>query len=574
MSNPLKDLLNLVKFDENSLQKGLDDLLYYEVVAGCANFVNGGVNRYPELLISPKNQRQYSSDGVGICINSGGTRAYSSMTGYMNALYDIDVGNGLNAFTGSQFITSASGGSWFTGTFFFASNQYSKEELLGKPIPLKEINNITLNTYNYDNEAFMGNRIYQSNAYLKFAEAALTSLPEKIWINAISKIFLDFYKIGDKGVTLSKIYADEIVAANPSVEFFKDLIYPPGEFPFWISVSSLIYTPTIDNGSTLVQMSPLYCGFPQILSYADKTIGGHLIESSVFGCIVPSDKDCEILNTYVPTPEQPFPAVTAKVPKISGFFKLKDIIGISSCAYAYATYQISMDPSSNIIEKQADRLNPKYAVWNSLNPGTTNVSQFGDGYISDGTGIVALLSRGVKKIISFTQGGSDYDSSTSPDILVKDFKINSTIAPLYGTCKDFNGRPVPNSTQVFKSSEYTDFLKQISDTLTKQSGAVYAKQKLQVLPNIPNGIEGDYELEILYIVLQPSDKFNSQLPNYITNQFSDPKSPLYNFPCYPEAEFQYDFVDYPKDKFNLLISYTYWTIMNTELKDIIKSFYE
>jgi hypothetical protein len=573
MTNIFKDLLSYVKIDENSLSNDLSNLFYYDVVAGCGSNI-GNVTTFPELNIDPENPRQYSSNGVGICINAGSTRSYTSMTGYMNALWDIDVGNGKNAFTGSQFMTSASGGSWFTGVFFFGSIEYSKEELLGKPIPLKEINNLTLNSYNYDVDAFLGNRIYNSNSYLKFIESVLTSPPEKIWINSISKIFLDFYKIGEKAITLSKVYADGIQKGNPNNPYFKDIIYPPDEYPFWICVGSLLYTPTINSGAQLFQMSPLYCGFPQILSYAENSIGGYLIQNNVYGNKVPSEADCEKLNNNISTPDEPFQVINALVPKTTGYFALKDMVGISSASYAYGTYQLSVDPSANLLEKQAYRLNPSYNVWCSLNPNNTIVTQFGDGYLSDGTGITGLVSRNVKKIISFTQGGSLYESTSSPAVLVKDFKINATIAPLYGRCKDYNGRPNPNGTQIFKGFEYDDFINQISETLKKQSGAVYARQKLRVLPNIPNGVEGDYDVDILYIVLQPSDIFNSQLPKNISDQFSDPKSPLYNFPCYPEVEFQYDFIDYPKDKFNLLISFTYWTIINTELKDIIKSFYE
>ena len=74
-------------------------------------------------------------------------------------------------------------------------------------------------------------------------------------------------------------------------------------------------------------------------------------------------------------------------------------------------------------------------------------------------------------------------------------------------------------------------------------------------------------------MVQPNEIFNSQLPNYISSQFNNIESNLYNFPNYPDAELKDEVIDYSIYKSNLLISFIYWLINNTILKELIIEMY-
>jgi hypothetical protein len=516
---------------------------------------------FPELDVNLVHSRKFDPNGVSIALNAGSTRATTAGIGYVLGLLDIPIGD-TNAFIASNYFSTASGGSWFAGPYFFGkqANNLTDEQILGKPIPLEMINELTLNTYNYDKKTFLPQTYYNSFTFLKLVESTLTSLPDKIWINFNGKLFLESYNINNKIVALNEYYANELKINNPNI---KDVIIPPPDFPYWISNGSLLYPPIVDKGLTNFAMTAMYAGFLQVLGDGNEKVGGNLIETFAYGCKIPSTEELE----------KPDILKNVKIPVNQGYFTLDDMIGISSANFGYETYTISQYPSSNLILKNLDKLNPTYDLWCSENPNITNQAQYVDGYLStSGSGIVPLVARKVKKILSFLTPGPIIDEFI-PD-LDNDDVIGATIAPLYG--QGNNTPPYtsdPNSVQIFESKYFEDFKIQLVNKV-QSNGPVYIRQKLNVLPNYQNGVSGNYEVDILYIILRSNTSFNSQLPISISSQFSQFGSPLYNFPNYSEANFKFQgFLDYPKDKSNLLISYCYWCIQQTELKDIIKSFY-
>ena len=552
------DINSVINKKENNLQTIKAKAKIYEIKSL-------GNIPFPEQDLNLIHERKFTPNGVSLAFNAGSTRAFTSGIGYVLGLFDIPIGD-KNAFTAANYISSASGGSWFLGTYFYGkqANNLTEEEILGRPIPLKLINDLTLNTYNYDKKTFLPQTYYQSNSYLKLITAAIKGPPEKIWINFCAEKFLKPYNIENKVVSLNKFFADELKLNNPNI---KDVIIPPPEFPYWICDGSLIYSPIVEEGLTVVPMTAMYAGFPQILGSGNEKVGGNLIETFAYGCKIPSIK--EQLNPDI--------LKNVEIPLNQGYFTLDDMIGISSASYIYETYLISQDTNSNLILKNADKLNPTYDLWSYENPNSTKQAQYGDGYLSGGgSGILPLLSRGVKKIICFLSPGSDI--VVKPDSV--EYYLTTTnvfglaIAPLYGTCT--NSPPFtsnPNSAQVFESKYYQDFINQA--TARFNSGdVVFVRQKLPVLTNLQNGILGNYEVDLLYIILRTNNNFNSQLPINISSQFTNIFSQFYQFPNYPEAIFRDQFIDYPKEKTNLLISYCYWTIQETELKSIIQNFYK
>lgn len=115
-----------------------------------------------------------NKSGVGIAISGGGNRSYSASIGYVRALLNIKIGHGKNAFENAQYLSSISGGSWFSGTLLFALGRkldpLTIGELLGVNTPPEFITYENLKTINnYDN--FMGKRASEKDVVLLMLEA-------------------------------------------------------------------------------------------------------------------------------------------------------------------------------------------------------------------------------------------------------------------------------------------------------------------------------------------------------------------------------------------------------------------
>lgn len=552
----------------NNIEKDipfLDNLLNLEAKATVIN--TEGKLFYPEVIL-----KLYNPDGVGIALNSGGIRAFNSGMGFLLGLLDIEI-NGKNALTEAKAIASTSGGSWLIGSYFFAkqTNKLTNDDLLGRPIPVKDISLLTLDTYNFDKSTFLG---YTCTEGLNLATPSKDAVPttvNNIWINSVSKVVLRRYGIDSKIVAFDETYAKTIKKNNPDINE-KDIIIPPPDYPFWICDASILYDPTIKEGSTVFPMTTIYSGFPQILSSGSDAIGGNFIETYGYGCKCPSEEvfmsarlsEEDLVNNSISI-------IKVSIPKYQGYFTLDYMIGISSAAYGYETYQIA--ETDFPLLKQADIINPLINMWCNKNQDNTNVVQGVDGYISgNGTGIISLLARGQKKIICFITPGTF--SESDPTLLKNQLVIGSEISSLYGRSQATNTTENntttytsnPNSIQVFERSKFDDFVEQVSERI--QTGSVaYAIQKLRVLPNYRNGVEGNYEVKIIYIISQPTVDFNKQLPEDISFQFVDPNSPYYQFPNYPIDK------TFTRGQINLLLSFCYYLVHDTELNNIIKEFY-
>lgn len=518
---------------------------------------------YPEVIL-----KLYNPDGVGIALNAGGNRAFNSGIGFLLALLDIEI-ESKNALTAAKAVATSSGGSWLTGSYFFAkqTNNLTNDDLLGRPIPLQDINIENLETYNFDKKTFLG---YRCIEYIRLIPSYPYGVPNtlnNIWINIISSSYLKPYGLQSKIVSINEKYAKEIKKNNPDINE-QDIIVPPPDYPFWICDSSLLYDPIVKEGSTVFPMTTLYSGFPQILSNGSNSIGGNFIYTYAYGCKYPENNNFTNKNS-IPTfgdLQNPDLQTNVSIPKYQGYLTLDYMIGMSSAAYGYNTYKIS---ETNLpILRQADIVNPLVNMWCDKDPNNTKVVQAVDGYISgNATGIVSLVARKQKKIISFITPGTY--TAVSIEDFDKQLRIGSEISSLYGAAEATNSLSYtsnPNSIQIFEKSKFEDFVQQAL-ARKKSGGVVYVRQKLRVLPNYRNGVDGNYEVDILYIVSQPTDNFNNLLPPEISNQFMDPNSPFYQFPNYPID------TSYTKGQINLLLSFCYAIVMNTELKDIIKSMY-
>jgi hypothetical protein len=202
-------------------------------------------------------------------------------------------------------------------------------------------------------------------------------------------------------------------------------------------------------------------------------------------------------------------------------------------------------------------------------------SRMSDGVFADNTGIVALVARGVRRIIAFVNTVIPIPTY-SPELCEIDTR------PLFGIpnnedcTKPFLGTPF---SQVFKSSDYEKVVNQFK-TNFNNGGPVFARELLDVLPNSLNGVVGGYKVDLLIVLLQTSSKFINNLPEEIRSEIT------YDVPVYSRKSFN-NFpyfgtsfqnitggpIQYSLKQVNLLSTYTDWYLNQEPLKSHVQKMF-
>jgi hypothetical protein len=216
-------------------------------------------------------------------------------------------------------------------------------------------------------------------------------------------------------------------------------------------------------------------------------------------------------------------------------------------------------------------------VQSTLQSLNSQQARLSDGVFADNTGILSLLARGSKRIIAIA------NTSLPVDATYKSYLTLCDIPGLFGLAENpcaAAGLLALNTIQVFNSSDYQNIIVPQYQENLKSGGPVFARANLQVLPNIINGIQGGYTVDILIILLQPSERFASQLPaevkNQITTSTMTTRKGLFDyFPNYATAFQNTDLgiVSLFLEQSNLLSTYTDWCMSQPELKKHIQEMY-
>ena len=192
---------------------------------------------------------------------------------------------------------------------------------------------------------------------------------------------------------------------------------------------------------------------------------------------------------------------------------------------------------------------------------TLQKAKLGDGAFGDNLAILSLVARGCKKIIAFNNAGNSIYATTGM----------CSLQCLFGVCNDSQCGPIgclaTNSVQIFKSSDWIDVSKQCDDRY-KSGDVVFSKSRLQVMSNVLNGVKGGYDVDIIILTLQPCRKFNELLPKEMQDILSKISFPLYNT-LLPSSDDKTSLMALTQIQANLLSHYTYWCVMQNELKDAI-----
>ena len=588
-------------------------------------------------------------NNIALALSGGGSRAFNACIGHFRAF------NELNLLTKLSYVSTNSGGGLFYGCFSFAKQKYDINTLLGEII--KDPSLLTIQKLSEKKANSMCNVFVNTNLNTYIFEA-ITNKSIKLddgWSYCMGKMVLEPYGLNsDCTIALNKAHADDLMSRNVMT---LPPIYLKDNDPFWISNNTLMFTYTNDSyPNIVVPFTPLYAGIGQNIEKFGNKIGGAFIETFAFGN---TDVPSESISSFNDTCNN---MSNVALNKISNMSYLRDVIGVSSSAYAFALYKndylnstvkailpsnaVDLIPTYNIFgtkplamttsdsqctintsltcnvpngfdsnsckttsvgcrsitapqctsDSQCTRKLSRFGVCSNIDPSKSNLScvsnaswrsplackcvpftneykpstnkaltlqksKIGDGAFADNLAILSLVARGCKKIIALNSTGVD----------INDVNATCSIQCLFGVCKDPDcgqvGCLATNSVQIFNSSDWADVSKQCTDRY-KSGDVVYSKSRLQVIPNVLNGVKGGYYVDIVIFNLQPCKKFVDLLPKETQDILKSIQFPMYDT-FFPSTKTSFMILN--QIQANLLSHYTYWSTMQNDFKNAISS---
>lgn len=503
----------------------MDFDLYFDGIIKTKIFLPTDENLYP---VEMKNELP------ALCIPGGGSLSYSMMIGYVSAFLNLSI----DILEKCSSIGSNSGGTWFFSTFRYATcnPKIKTKELLGEILTPEQCTLTNLETTNKKNRKFLGNRVaFFADPLLLIPEYLQENIDRPQWWSYfLNKNFLRPYEIDSRPVCKDNRNAINIKKENP--DYPEPLVPTTNPNLEWIAISSIILYPLVkDIGAAgVVEMGNQYSGVPLPLIENEKNVmGGYFQDTFSFGSSSPSEK----LN-----PGENKNCIVKLTNSYQYSFNLSDIMAFSSSAYAGYVFDVNSVEIQNTNINEKELLLPKLQLWSKDVPGRSFYANIGDGEYYDSSVIIPMLSRKKKRIFSFNH-------SLNP------------LKRLFGiiTSMDFKP-PFANYTQVFDQTEFEKVDMEFQKNQRKY-GVSFAKVTLTTLNNSKCNVS-PYQVEIFFLLLEASEKFNRLLPVETQQALS---TEFQNFPNY-SVLFQNppQIIQYTLKQINLLVAMTYWSIQQIE----------
>eukprot|EP00457_Paulinella_chromatophora_P003435 gb/GEZN01003443.1/.p1 GENE.gb/GEZN01003443.1/~~gb/GEZN01003443.1/.p1 ORF type:complete len:650 (-),score=77.16 gb/GEZN01003443.1/:173-2122(-) len=509
-----------------------------------------------------------------IGLSGGGQRAVNSQTGVLRALLKMSPKflNQLDAWG------AVSGGSWFSAGFLYAEN-YTDTQLLGEQAPPPE--QLTLDTLkNLPPGAIARIVVNQSsNSILGRALFVDPTLPRSQWWPTITKgAFLAPLGLEDKlMVELTRENVQrvrEAAAVTPTLRQPKNFLRsrlnrPPVKIFIGVLVAPFGYAGD-STGRRFFQMSGDFIGSPywadasKVHTFIDNTfynstdtvaVGGGFVESFAYG--------------RPPYGTDWVPGIVSLPPPATSF-SLVDAISISSNAAAFYAQLSSASQINNTF----------YPYW-PIDPETASSDArswcIGDGGIIEDEALIPMLQRGARQFMALGNRDTGLITRSQVDLCADSTWKNETQArasalqqkwiadyhlSFFGVSEFFD------QNQVFPYSELRPLLCQMQDL--KEAGKPILLRSTQVvLPNQFWGIQGGWNVDMVWYYLDKSTKFEGRLPAETQAQIAlGPAGAFANFPIYSTI-FQNpgEPTNLTQEQFNLLAAQSEWAFQ--EQRDMI-----
>ncbi len=399
-----------------------------------------------------------------ICFSGGGCRAATVSMGVIRALYSKNK----NFYENLSYYSAVSGGTWFASIFTFHDDI---KELIGESIPIHDIDMDTLTNTNYDKKMFFGHSVTNLKVLKRLSEALRSGIPKnKCFQYVLSKEFLERYSLNDKIPVQSRRFRElnDYLGHNS--------ISPADGRPFLICQAGIIPhgTETIP-----IDFTPMYSG--------SRVYQECYFQNQGFGC-AHSWFSRDRINTV-------------SVRHNSGDSCLESFLAASSAAYVVDVNQFS----DSLILGSLDKLCPSISISAPDDFKNTNYDLV-DGYFLDNSGILSLVARGVKKILSIVTAERKVCESID----------SASIAPLFGNhmSDGISYSEFKKGKKIFHSHDWPSIYTEIT-TKSRNNEPVYFHRKLDVLHNDDAGVNGGYEVELFVIFLEKDKEFDRHLKHHI-----------------------------------------------------------
>lgn len=511
---------------------------------------------FPETCVIPNISKP--NESLGLAYSGGGSRSVAAMIGYMRAMTNMKTPAGKDLYKSAKYVSTGSGGSWFHSAYTLARNKgYSSDILIGKGRKPWDITLDNLKTDNYtDTEdskcAYIGARLSSLSILTNTANySKIRDAPNNRWWNYVvgNGILIPYGVNVNAPIALNKANAADILARNPTLPYPE---FPKEGDPFWLCNASVLYKPITDTGNYInYVMTPLYAGIAQKTKTGSTTIGGTWIETFASDTYAP--KNTIINSNIVPKCDPLAVQVQSASNGQNSCVTIRDMIGSSSAALAEILYEkIPFNILGNYVHKTS--------TWSPDMGNTSTEIQLADSGITDNSSILSLLARGVTKVVCFL----------NTDRLLQDVNSPISLRPLFGGCVDCKKCGSTelgcNKTKVFDSSLWTSFYNSFVNSM-RTGGPAFSRASLKVFPNLYYGIVGNYTVDLIVMLLQPSVNFNTWLPLTDVQEELGKFGDFPNFPNYNTIMANFgEVVELNREQTNLLASYTEWCLSN---KDVV-----
>lgn len=503
--------------------------------------------------------RSSAGNFVGVCFSGGGSRALTAAMGQLRGLKYLGLLDDV------FFISSVSGGTWATSIFTYLPKQYDDDDFLGLPVP--NPHDLTLLNWNSKHPEYaldylspnnLGNVPPSLGVFNDLAE--ILALKDEynypshdLWQGLVGNFILQPWNLWNPGKdgfpTQYYSYYSSYLGAKGGILARNKQLSPKQFFcvqrqrPLYVMNGSMVSNPKV-KGSQLLPFESTAVGigvrnyFPGIGPNGED-IGGGLLEPFAMG------------STYL----KDIASTTASVTVPGRPFSLSDMVSISSAAPA------EMIQKSFPILKS---LIPKYRYWPVEGRATNPVYdyEFADGGSLEDTGITALLSRNLPNIIAFVNGMTPLtqDGSTivvDPQIQLLFGKQPSAASLQYN---EVYRDPVPNDDvtfcQVFPTANYDELAQGLwAANSGKYNGTAIYLQTLPVLPNANFGIQGKYNVRVLWVANTWVEAWYDLLRDDV-GAFAFGENELYNFPNYNT----FTHLELSPSQVNLLAQLSFWNV--------------
>lgn len=514
---------------------------------------------------------------TGICISGGGTRSLSAGLGQLRGLARL----GLLEKVG--YCSTVSGGAICGAGYTYARRPSVDAELMGASRTPEELTwELLLGAPPGLGEIATGDL---AGALWRMVENEVPR--DEIWIRAIGEVYLKPLGLDGEGAPphygLDAAQLAPILERNPSLSAsdFVLVRQPSGAGfarPFLIVNSTLMWPVGDLRKTNLVgcQTTPLYFGSSAAVSLRDadleNLVGGGFIDACAAGCVAPT-------RHLAPPPDGAMQWVDVAGPGRP--YTLTDATATSGASFARQLAPIDPDFA------------PQMTYW-PVRPDTDLVSavyDFGDGGNLENYGLIALLLRGVERIVVFVNTSVSLDTRKSfdADHPPRPSEVDDVLPPLFGVpLRHWFGKenPYPKN-QVFAAEEFGPVVSALQAAKRSGRGAV-ARTKLLTVENEWWGLPRGREVDILWFYLDRVPAWEARLPKTPNRQtgrtmeediqlghrrFPWPSGPVAGFPNYKSiGQNPGKLLELSNQQVNMLTELTDWWVgeHGEQLDDLLR----